>query len=168
MTVVGLVAVCDLVTEDEQRLALAGPDPQWVPWPQPVEPGPGRYVPATPAALEADLAEFRRSATFSVHEFAILADGRRLRLNDDRGFATSTHGPGGRGDPWAHLTLDALEADVRTTVLPDEDDGEDHPWEWLAVRLGELGVRVAAEELRRVPYTVEFSERLRARVPRSG
>jgi hypothetical protein len=167
MTVVGLVAVCDLVTEEEQRLALVGPDPYWTAPPALVgEPGPGRYVPETPEALAADLAEFRRSASFTVHEFAVLADGRRLQLDDDRGFGVSTRvsGDGPPPDPWADLTLEDLEQSVRTTVLPDDDDGEDHPWEWLAQRLGELGVEVAPDRLREVPYTVEFSERLRARV----
>lgn len=166
MTVIGLVAVCDQVSEDEYRLLLMGPDPGWTePPPLPAEPGPGLYRPRSPAELERDLEEFRRSASFTVHEFAVLADGSRLQLNDDRGFGLS--GVGG-GDPWAHLTLESLESDVLNTVLPDEDDGEDHPWEWLAGRLGELGVAVTAAELQRVPYTVEFSERLRERVPRSG
>jgi hypothetical protein len=61
--------------------------------------------------------------------------------------------------------LDDLERDVRTTVLPDDDDTEDeHPWEWLAELLHVRGVDATVEELRLVPYDVVFSERLRARL----
>ena len=75
-----------------------------------------------------------------------------------------------RGDPqpsdqWRYLTLEHLERDVRTTVLPDDDDTQDeHPWEWLAELLHVHGVEATAEELRLVPYDVVFSERLRARL----
>jgi hypothetical protein len=105
------------------------------------------------------VAEFRRVASFRVHEFAELADGRRLTLNTDRGFSLS-----GPLDIWAKLTLETLEADVRTTVLPDEDTGEEHPWDWPSERLRALGVDVSPEQLRELPYEVEFSERLRARM----
>jgi hypothetical protein len=59
-----------------------------------------------------------------------------------------------------------LERDVRTTVLPDDDDtGDEHPWEWLGWRLHVHGVEATAEQLRLLPYDVVFSERrLRARV----
>jgi hypothetical protein len=61
--------------------------------------------------------------------------------------------------------LEELERDVRTTVLPDDDDtGDEHPWEWLAGLLHARGVQMTAEELRLLPYGVEFSERLRERL----
>jgi hypothetical protein len=171
MTVIGLVAVCDYVSEEERRLGLVGPDPVWEAPAAPVgEPRPGVHVPRTPAELEEVLEDFRRSASFTVHEFAVLADGTRLQLNDDRGFGSTVHvrcGSGARADTWAFLTLEGLESSVLTTVLPDDDDGEEHPWERLADRLGELGVEVTPQQLRQVPYEVEFSERLRARVPAS-
>jgi hypothetical protein len=106
--------------------------------------------------------------SFRVAEFAVLADGRRVTLHDDRGFDSLVHEPGPRmpGGPWRHLTLEQLEMSVRTTVLPDDaqDSCEEHPWEWLAGLLRAQGVEVAAEELRLLPYEVVFSERLRARV----
>ncbi len=69
-----------------------------------------------------------RSAAFDVHEFAVLADGRRMTLHTERGFSLS-----GGDDPWRYITLESLERDVRTTVLPDDDaPGDEHPWEWLA------------------------------------
>jgi hypothetical protein len=106
-----------------------------------------------------------------VHEFAELADGRRLTLHQERGFTISTMTSSGPApsDQWRYLTLEALERDVRTTVLPDNDDTQDehpdeHPWEWLADLLRVHGIEATAEELRLLPYDVVFSERLRARV----
>jgi len=148
VAVVRLGAWCDFVTEDEyrQRLVRDG-------W---------------PADEVEDLVEdFKRGVSFVVHEFAELADGRQLTLHEERGFtgvtiATRGHSP---SDQWRYLTLENLERDVRTTVLPDDDDTKDeHPWEWLAGLLHVHGVDATAEELRLLPYDVVFSERLRARV----
>jgi hypothetical protein len=48
----------------------------------------------------------------------------RLTLHDDRGLSASASS----GDPWRGLTPEGVEADVRTTVLPDEADTQDeHP-----------------------------------------
>jgi hypothetical protein len=148
VAVVRLGAWCDLVTEDEyrQRLVRDG-------W---------------PADEVGNLVEdFKRGVSFVVHEFAELADGRHLTLHEERGFTGVTlasRGPS-PSDQWRYLTLENLERDVRTTVLPDDDDTQDeHPWEWLAGLLHEHGVDATAEELRVLPYDVVFSERLRARV----
>ena len=46
------------------------------------------------------------------------------------------------------------------TVLPDDDDGEEHPWEWLVELLQAQGVDASVEELKQVTYHVEFSQRL--------
>ena len=98
-----------------------------------------------------------RTSSGESHEFADLTDGRRITLHEDRGFTTSAQ--------WRYLTLDDLERDVRTTVLPDDDDTQDeHPWEWLAELLHDRGIHATAEELRLLPYDVLFSERLRARL----
>jgi len=148
VTVVGLGAWCDFVTEDEyrQRLVVEG-------WPA--------------HEIENLVEDFRRGVSFVVHEFAELADGRRLTLHEERGFTTCSIASSGPApsDQWRGLTLEHLEADVRTTVLPDDDDTQDeHPWEWLAGLLHVHGVEATAEELRLLPYDVVFSERLRARV----
>ena len=99
---------------------------------------------------------------FRVEEFAVLADGRRIRLHAERGFTLS-----GGVDPWEGLTLENLDASVRATVLPDdaEDTGEDHPWEWLSELLLVQGIGASPEQLQIVPYDVELSDRLRAQVP---
>jgi hypothetical protein len=101
------------------------------------------------------------SVSFDVHEFAVLADGRRVTLHaGELGFSVSgprTHSSHPLGD----LTAESIESDVRTTVLPDEDDTEDeHPYEWLGALLRRQGTEASAESLRSVPYTVEFSQRL--------
>jgi hypothetical protein len=149
VSVTGLGAWCDFVTEDEyrQRLVRDG-------WPA--------------GEIEHLVEEFNLGVSFVVHEFAELTDGRRLTLHEERGFTGVTmtiEGPA-PSDQWRYLTLENLERDVlRTTVLPDDDDtGDEHPWEWLTRLLHARGVQATAEELRLLPYGVEFSERLRARL----
>ena len=46
----------------------------------------------------------------NVHEFAVLDDGRRLTLHQNRGFSTSA----------THLTAEHVDSRVLTTVLPDD------------------------------------------------
>ena len=101
------------------------------------------------------------SVSFDVAEFALLAGGRRLTLrHGELGFSVSGARPGA-GTPLGDLTAQSIEADVLTTVLPDDDDGEQHPWEWLARLLGRQGVVVQPDDLRSLPYTVEYGDRLR-------
>jgi hypothetical protein len=90
----------------------------------------------------------------NVHEFAVLDDGRRLMLHHDRGFSTSA----------THLTAEHAERSVLTTVLPDDAEvtGEDHPWEWLASLIRAQGVAVTPEQLKAVPYVLQFGPRLSA------
>ena len=148
MTIVGLGAWCDFVTEDEYRQRLVSEG--WA-----VE------------AVEDLVEEFKQGVSFVVHEFAVLADGRRLTLHEQRGFSgITTSSSGSRpNDQWRSLTLEELERDVRTTVLLDDDRTEDeHPWEWLAGLLHLQGVEAMAEDLRSLPYEVVFSERLLDRV----
>jgi hypothetical protein len=157
--VVRLGAWCDIETEDEARQrflaeAVAGYAKQEAADGL-TDPRPGRFVPGPGRpALDPGGIDFR------VGEFAVLADGRRIRLHAERGFGLSAG-----VDPWGHLTLGSLEADVRTTVLPDdaEDTGEDHPWDWLSGLLRAQGIDVSPEDLRALPYDVEFSDRLKAR-----
>jgi hypothetical protein len=158
MRLVRLGAWCDVETDAEIRARL----PAGVP-------GERRsgWSAFTRTDFDREGADSRPGVHFRVREFADLADGRRVTLHDERGF-TSVYRVTGQSAPpadqWSHHTLASLERDVRNTVLPDDDDGEDHPWEWLAALLRAQGVEVPVEELRRVPYVVEFSERLRERV----
>jgi hypothetical protein len=98
-----------------------------------------------------------RQLSFSVAEFADLSDGTRIMVHTERGFSSSIN----RGDPWLYATAVSIRRDVLTTVLPDDDeDPEDHPWGWLAELIGRHGIAVDAESLKRVPYVVEFGQRL--------
>lgn len=96
----------------------------------------------------------QRGMNIDVHEFAVVDDGRRLVLHQDRGFSTSA----------THLTAGHAKQSVLTTVLPDDAEitGEDHPWEWLASLIRNQGVAVTPEQLKAVPYVVEFGSRLSA------
>jgi hypothetical protein len=92
-------------------------------------------------------------------------------MSSDRGFTSWTRSPGDRElhDPWSYLTAESIEAGVRTTVLPDDDQTEDeHPWEWLSGLLHQHGVEASVDGLKAVPYLVEFSERLSQRLGASG
>jgi hypothetical protein len=162
---------CDYVTEEEYRAELVEaarsadvgelPDSggDVVPC---AFPGPG-----TPAQIQARIdeavADFARSAHFTVHEFAETDDGQRLMLGE-RGFAVGV-GPGVQ-DPWPYLRLGGIEGDARELFWMDEDDGaEDHCAD-LSNRLRARGVDIGAAELRRLPYEVHLSDRLRTRLPR--
>lgn len=96
----------------------------------------------------------QRGMNIDVHEFAVVEDGRRLTLHQDRGFSTSA----------THMTAGHAGRSVLTTVLPDDAEitGEDHPWEWLASLIGDQGVAVTPDQLKAVPYAVEFGPRLSA------
>jgi hypothetical protein len=90
----------------------------------------------------------------NVGEFAVLDDGRRRMLREDRGFSTSA----------AHLTAGHAGRSVLTTVLPGDAEvtGEEHPWEWLASLICSHGGAVTPEQLKAVPYVLDFGPRLSA------
>lgn len=96
----------------------------------------------------------QRGLGINVQEFAVLDDGRRLSLHEDHGFSTSA----------THMSVEHAERSVLTTVLPDDAEvtGEEHPWEWLASLICGQGVAVTAEQLKAVPYVLEFGPRLSA------
>ena len=95
-----------------------------------------------------------------VHEFAVLDDGRRLQLHQERGFSTSA----------TYMSAGHAESSVLTTVLPDDAEvtGEHHPWEWLASLIRKHGMAVTPEQLKAVPYVVEFGPRLAALLESEG
>ena len=103
-----------------------------------------------------------QTVSFTVAEFAVLTDGRELILHRDRGFSLGW-GSMETGNPpiGCAQTVDSLVDAVLTTVLPDEDDGEPHPWAWLAALLRVHGIDARAEDLRALPYEVRFTAAVR-------
>lgn len=111
------------------------------------------------------------SQSFSVREFVALDDGRNVVVSE-RGFTISTPrevveledgrrvilentAPMNSG-----LTLDIIRQDVLNVVLPDDDDGEPHPWQWLAEQAQLYGINVTAVELKALSYEVSLTKRL--------
>src|SRR5258706_2864861 len=94
-----------------------------------------------------------RGMEIDVRDFVVL-DDRRLALHQDRGFSTSA----------TRLAAEQVERSVLTTVLPDDAEvtAEDHPWKWLASLIQNQGVVVTPEQLKAVPYVLEFGPRLSA------
>lgn len=77
-----------------------------------------------------------RRVSFDVSEFAVLDNGERVIVQDERGFG----GTGFTDDPRDHVTAQASSA-VLTTVRPDHDATHDeHPREWLIRLLQSDGV----------------------------
>ncbi|MDX6647353.1 MAG: hypothetical protein QOK40_3080 [Miltoncostaeaceae bacterium] len=117
------------------------------------------------------------------HE-AVLVDGRRLLLLDDRGWSSSLRlawvgeMPGDHSredvpDIWTTTSVEDIEDTARMVVGPDEpfdgrsqeDMAADH-WAHLTGVLRRHGVVADALELRGLPHDVVLSERLLARVGR--
>lgn len=106
-----------------------------------------------------------RTVSFAVSEFVELEGARRVVLRGDLGFTAGWNSP----SPIWSWTEESLTQDVLNVVLPDEDDtGEDHPWEWLAELARGRGIMVSADQLRRLPYEVELTGRVRRLVAASA
>ena len=111
------------------------------------------------------VADPRRVSVSARHE-AVLADGRRVLLLDDRGWSES-----GPPDLWAMTSVEDIVDTARVVVGPDEPFGEhsyedmaaDH-WDQLAGVLQQQGIATSGAELRRLRHDVVLSERLRARI----
>ena len=94
--------------------------------------------------------------SIDIREYAELSDGSLLLLKADRG---ASIGGGNAGEPAgrAELTESALIA-----LLPDEgdhlDEGEKLPWHLLAEQARGKGLIVTADQLRTLPFRLEFSE----------
>ncbi|MBA2640998.1 MAG: hypothetical protein H0U77_13625 [Nocardioidaceae bacterium] len=129
-------------------------------------PAPDGVEPAVAPTTSGPYLDDPREMSVSALHLAVLDDGRRLTLLDDRGWAA--HGP---PDIWRRTSVKEIESNARTVVGPDEPYGShsqadmqaDH-WAYLAGILREQGVLVDAEELSRLPHDVELSERLRTRI----
>ena len=120
-------------------------------------------------------ADPREMSVSALHE-AVLDDGRRVTLLDDRGWASRVYGPGvdEETDAWRFASEREIEETARAVVGPDEPFGDrtqadmerDH-WRRLAEKLAVDGVVVDAGELRGLPHDVVLGDRLRAQLGRT-
>ncbi len=118
-----------------------------------------------------------RRISVSVRHEAVVDDGSRLPLLDDRGWTEEPRGACADGidDLWVvTLERDIVET-ARMVVGPDEpyggrsqDDMETDHWNALAEKLRANGVVVDAGELRQLPHDVVHSARLHARLGRGA
>jgi hypothetical protein len=130
-----------------------------------------------------------RQMSFSARHEAVLLDGRRVLLLDDRGWSWSPlltafqpSDASDRDSPreqqpdiWATTSVEDIEQDARMVVGPDEpsdgssqEDAEQGHWAYLSNLLRRHGVVVGALDLRRLPHDVVLSDRLLARLGRSA
>jgi hypothetical protein len=135
---------------------------------------------------ENDRRSTRRMSMSASHE-AVLGDGRRVVLLDDRGWSEELRVVGDHElsrqegkvvDPlgiWAYETAEEVERTARVVVGPDEPfTGHTHAemeashWDSLARVLQQEGIDVRAAELKALPHDVDLSDRVLARlgVPR--
>jgi hypothetical protein len=118
-----------------------------------------------------------RRISVSVRHEAVVDDGRRMLLLDDRGWSEA---PGGAGanevaDIWALTSEQDIAETARVVVGPDEpfdgrsqDDMDTDHWNALARDLRALGVVVDADDLKQLPHDVVLSEPLLARLSRGS
>ncbi len=121
-----------------------------------------------------------RRMSVSLRHEAVLSDGRRLLLLDDRGWTWQLMEHRAEGDAvvdgdvsdiWDWTSVEDIEETARLTVGPDEPFDDRTPqdmqaghWAYLAGTLDRLGVSADAQALRGLPHDVVLSEQLRARV----
>lgn len=131
-----------------------------------------------------DIADETRPSqlSFSARHDALLADGRRIVLLDDRGWSqsricafsdTESAVPERPSSPWDGVTREDIEKTARTVVGPDsayaeytQAEMDEGHWSYLSAALEEEGVHVGATDLRALPHEVELSDRLLARLDR--
>ena len=115
------------------------------------------------------------SISVSARHEAVLEDGSRLLLLDDRGWSEALRGAGANAieDLWVVTPERHIVETARVVVGPDEpygersqDDMEAGHWNALVETLRAHGVVVDAGELRQLPHDVVLSDRLRARLGR--
>jgi hypothetical protein len=106
-----------------------------------------------------------RAVSFDARLDAVLDDGRRIVVLDDRGWTSGTHPPGVH-PPESRAQV---ERNARTVVGPDEppdgatwEDMESVHWGRVADELRGRGVRATRAELMALPHDVELGDRVAA------
>jgi hypothetical protein len=133
--------------------------------------------------LAEGVSDTRQMAVSARHE-AVLADGRRVLLLDDRGWTCSLRTAFRAGDAsdrdfrreqqqdiWALTSVEDIEQTARMVVGPDEpfdgssqEDAEQDHWNYLSGVLRQHGVVVDPLDLKRLAHDVVPSGRLLARI----
>lgn len=115
------------------------------------------------------VADPRRASVSASHE-AVLSNGDRVLLLEDRGWRVS-----GPPDVWSSISADEIENTARVVVGPDEafdghsqEDMEASHWACLAAVLRRQGADVEGSALRELPHDVVLGERLLARLSASA
>ncbi len=118
-----------------------------------------------------------REMSITARHEAVLDDGRRVTLLDDRGWTSALRGAGvaETTDAWRFASEREIVETARVVVGPDEpfegrtqvDMERDH-WAWLAAKLSGAGVVVDPADLARLPHDVVLSEQLRQRLGSPG
>ena len=122
----------------------------------------------------------RSQLSFSARHDALLADGRRIVLLNDRGWSQSRINfvsdrklplRGEASSPWEGVTREQIEETARSVVGPDcaygdytQSEMDEGHWTYLSAGLKEQGVDVDATNLEALPHDVELSDRLLARL----
>ena|SRR6476659_9926538 len=123
-------------------------------WPSP--PGLIGWSASAPSAIFGPGPEPGPSQSFSVSEFVVLEDRRRVVV-DHRGFTLGSN----VGTVREGLTPQVMGQQVLNVVLPDDDECEDeHPWSWLAELARKQGIDVTADELKELQYEVILTDRV--------
>lgn len=120
--------------------------------------------------------EARRMSVTARHQ-AVLTDGRRITLLDERGWSEELRVVGdqrtvvGIRGIWAHETAAEIERTARAVVGPDEpfeghtqDEMDASHWDFLAGVLRQQGIDVVAADLRALPHDVDLGDRVHARL----
>jgi hypothetical protein len=116
------------------------------------------------------------SASFTVVEFAVLSDGRRVTADCGLGFGGRRHrvgqrtdGPSEEPDYWAGKTQERLGQSVLVTVEARyEDATPEQRWSGLVALLRAADVQASADELGGLDYAVEFGPEVVARLRAPG
>ena len=101
----------------------------------------------------------RPTMTMTMTQYLRLSDESMIRLDMDRGVASSKHGYGGAVS-WKRSAADVI-AEVLDLVRGDDAAKPDSfPWEEYAEAARLRGIAVDAEALRDLPHTVLLSDEL--------
>jgi hypothetical protein len=109
--------------------------------------------------------------TFKARLDAVLDDGRRVVLDDSRGWTrwilnAEANKLSEDSTDWSRVTREGVEEDARSAVGPDypEDTTDEQHLAMLEGILRRKGINVEPGDPSKIPHDVEFSDGLRARL----